>query len=219
MFDTRTAIAALLAGGAAIASVQLGRAADTTAEADLAAPAAAVAAVADDPTAATPPRPAEVRNVLNYYFSPDAELPVLTDFKLCSGVHREGRLKNECTEEIRGESLRPGQSVYAWMNFLVPRGERGRVLMQYRHDGITRDTSKFSISGAVRYRTWRRIRLGRSGEWQVPIWFENEAGVRQIEQLSIRVGAPAAADAGEWLDNTDEPRAPAAAASLSLLDE
>ncbi len=211
MFDTRTAIAAVLAGSAAIASVQLGRAAEPPSHPSHPPQPASEPAIAADSAAAgdaeaaqvfTPPRPAEVRNVLNYYFSPRAQLPVLADFKLCNGVHRSGRLKNECREEILGESLRPGQSVYAWMNFLVPRGQRGRVLMQYQHDGITRDISKFSINGAVRYRTWRRIRLGRSGEWQVPIWFENDAGVQQIERLTIRVAdtladTPPAVAAGE----------------------
>ncbi|MEM7292779.1 MAG: hypothetical protein AAF420_05190, partial [Pseudomonadota bacterium] len=78
-------------------------------------------------------------------------------------VHREGSDKNNCTHEIASDALQPGQSLYLWMNFMVPRNQQGKVLVQLNHDGVTRDTRVMQIAGSMRSRTWRKIRLLRPG--------------------------------------------------------
>jgi hypothetical protein len=136
-----------------------------------------------------PPTAAEVRRVTNYFYSQRESTPLLADYKLCMGIHREGSNKNNCADEIDASTLQPGQSLFLWMNFLVPKGERGKVLVQLNHDGITRGTREMSIRGSMRYRTWRKIRLQRAGEWELPVYYENSDGIEEIERINLQVTA------------------------------
>lgn len=134
-----------------------------------------------------PPTAAEVRRVTNYFYSQRESTPVLVDYKLCKGIQREGSDKNNCAEEVDGDTLQPGQSLYLWMNFLVPKGERGKVLVQLNYDGITRGTRVMSIAGSLRYRTWNKIRLQQPGEWELPVYYENADGIQEIDRINLRV--------------------------------
>ncbi|MEM7292867.1 MAG: hypothetical protein AAF420_05635 [Pseudomonadota bacterium] len=40
--------------------------------------------------ASTTPTSEEVKKVSSYFYNPDVSTPVLADFKLCTGIHREG---------------------------------------------------------------------------------------------------------------------------------
>ena len=99
----------------------------------------------------------EVRNVLSYYYGGSETTPVLVEFKLCEDVHREGIDKNNCKNEIDQHSLEVGESVYAWMNFIVLREQRGEILMQFKHDGVIRGARKANVYGAVPPGIGRRI--------------------------------------------------------------
>jgi hypothetical protein len=136
-----------------------------------------------------PPTAEEVRRVTNYFYNQRDSTPLLADYKLCAGIHREGSNKNNCAGEIEGGALEPGQSLFLWMNFLVPKGQRGKVLVQLNHDGITRGTREMSIRGSMRYRTWRKIRLQRTGEWELPVYYENSDGIEEIERINLQVTA------------------------------
>ena len=132
----------------------------------------------------------EVRNVLSYYYGGAETTPVLVEFKLCEDVYREGIDKNNCKNEIDPHSLEVGESVYAWMNFMVPREERGEILMQLKHNGVIRGARKANVHGAVRYRTWRKITFSRTGEWQIPILYDNTFGVSEVDTVTLTVTDP-----------------------------
>ena len=134
-----------------------------------------------------PPTAAEVRRVTDYFYSHPESTPVLADYKVCTGIHREGSNKNNCAGEVDGNALQPGQSLYLWMNFLVPKGERGKVLVQPNYDGITRGIRVVTIAGSMRYRTWHKIRLPHPGEWELPVYYENANGIEEIERINLRV--------------------------------
>ena len=52
---------------------------------------------------------------------------------------------------------------------MVPKNESGEILMQLKHGGVTRGIRKANVQGAIRYRTWRKIKLSRAGDWELPI--------------------------------------------------
>ena len=137
--------------------------------------------------ASQPPTAEEVKRVTRYFYGNDTSMPVLTDYKLCTGIQREGENRNNCTLEISRESVEPGQSLYLWMNFLVPKSEKGKVLVQLNHDGVTRDTRVMPVAGSVRYRTWRKIRLLRPGDWELPVYYENEDGIAEVDRINLHV--------------------------------
>ena len=141
-----------------------------------------------------PPSAEEVRKVSRYFYSDNATRPVLADYKLCKGIQRDGVDKNNCTQEVPGDTLEPGQSLYLWMNFMLPKGEQGKVLVQLNHSGVTRDTRVMPIEGSMRYRTWRKIRLLRPGDWELPVYYENDGGIEEVDRINLHVKSLVADD-------------------------
>ena len=134
----------------------------------------------------------EVKRVTNYFYNQQAAGPVLADYKICTGIQREGVEKNNCTQEVDINALEPGRSFYLWMNFMVPKGEKGKVLVQLNHDGVTRDTRVMSIAGSMRYRTWRKVKLLRPGEWELPIYYESTTQgtghkIAEVDRITLNV--------------------------------
>ena len=150
---------------------------------------AAVLCCAAQAPASASPAGDQVKQVLDYYYA-ESGAPVLVDFKVCEDVHTEGVDKYNCKDEIDPRALVVGERVYAWMNFMVPREEHGEVLVQLKHNGVIRSTRKADVHGAIRYRTWRRIQLSRTGEWEIPILYENGETVEPIETVYLTVHEP-----------------------------
>ena len=98
--------------------------------------------------------------------------------------------KNNCKNEIDQHSLEVGESVYAWMNFIVPREERGEILMQFKHNGVIRGARKANVHGAIRYRTWRKVQFSRAGEWEIPILYDNALDISEIGTVTLTVNDP-----------------------------
>ena len=65
-----------------------------------------------------------------------------------------------------------GAEVLLWMNFLVPNGDEGRILILFTRQDRVRHTSQVVVKSAVRYRTWKKIPTDRVGEWTVTILHE-----------------------------------------------
>lgn len=128
----------------------------------------------------------EIQRVLGYYYESQGA-PVLVEAKFCTGVHRQGAMKNTCEEEIPPTALVNQEEVYLWMNFMVPAGEKPTILVQMNHKGLTRDTHSFTVESAVRYRTWKKIRFSRAGEWVVPVYHETLDGVAQLSEIKVIV--------------------------------
>ncbi len=151
----------------------------------------AAALLAAGAQAGEAPSGAEVKRVLDYYYSAgDTGTPVLVDFKLCADVHRDGEQRYNCKDEIDRASLEVGTSLYAWMNFMVPKAEKGEVLLQLKHDGVIRGARRAPVEGAIRYRTWRRIDLTRAGVWELPILYDDRRTVRNIDTVTLTVNEP-----------------------------
>jgi len=136
---------------------------------------------ADKPGAETASR------VVDYYYS-DATDPILLSFQLCAGVHDEGPNENNCTETLDPQSIEPGEPVYLWMKFLVPRDASATVLTQLDHKGLTRQTFSRDLGGALRYRTWHRATIDRTGEWEIKVFHEGQDEVTQLHSTVVEVG-------------------------------
>ncbi len=132
----------------------------------------------------------EIKRVTDYYYNQQGSEPVLADYKFCTGIQRDGLGKNNCTSELSDNTLEPGQSFYLWMNFMLPKGDKGKVLVQLNHDGVTRDTRVMDIAGSMRYRTWRKVKLLRPGAWELPVFYENDEGIAEVDRITVNVASP-----------------------------
>ena len=133
------------------------------------------------------PTPAEARKVINYYFNGKGQGAVLMDYKLCKEISKQGDMKNECVTEIADKKVAKGEDAYIWMNFLVPAGEESKILVQYSRNDKVRNTSNISLSGATRFRTWKKIPTGTAGDWKINLIQELESGDVDIGQMKFSV--------------------------------
>ncbi len=136
--------------------------------------------------AADKPSPEAANRVVDYYYS-DAQEPILMAFKLCEGVHEEGPQKHDCTEEVSPDAVAAGEPITLWMKYLVPRDASAQVLTQLDRDGITRQTYSRELEGALRYRTWHRTTLERTGEWTIDVFHEGKGEVTRLHSSRIQV--------------------------------
>lgn len=132
------------------------------------------------------PSQSSINDVVSYYYDGQG-VPILAEYKLCSDIGRVGPERNECLGEIAVENLVQEQAVYLWMSYLVPKGTHSELLLHYNHDGITRDASNLKVSGSIRYRTWKKIKLSRSGHWELPIYAEQNGAYTELDRISLNV--------------------------------
>lgn len=133
------------------------------------------------------PTPAEARKVISYYFNGKGQGAVLMDYKLCKEISQQGDMKNECVADIANNKAAKGEDAYLWMNFLVPAGEKSKILIQYSRNDKVRNTSNVSLGGATRFRTWKKIPTGTAGNWKVNLIQELENGDVDIAQMKFTV--------------------------------
>jgi len=153
-------------------------------------------ALAGAPQAA--PKGDEVRRVLGYYYAEGSTAPLLIETRLCSEVGTQGESKNECTGELDPDSITADTETYLWLNFLVPKNASdSKVLIQFNHDGLTRQAREVSLSSGIRFRTWKRFKLDRTGRWTIDVLHDAADGARKLERIDLRVGSPPVADATE----------------------
>lgn len=138
--------------------------------------------------AAELPTSDEVKKVLDFYYDGKGLGVVLIEAKMCRDIEREGDLKNECAGQIAGQPINKGDEVYLWMSFMVPSGdEKQKIIVQFDNGGVTRMVRNLEISGSLRYRTWRKLVFDRSGQWSAKIVHDQEAGARELGQVSFTV--------------------------------
>ena len=128
----------------------------------------------------------EIQKVLDFYYADPPGSPILVEIRVCEDVATKGELKNECQKTLSPQAIEVGKSGYLWMNFMVPR-EAGdqHLLVQFNHDGVTRLTRQISLTGAIRYRTWKKFELDRPGQWSVKILHDTPQGSAEIEALYL----------------------------------
>jgi len=148
-----------------------------------------VAAIAFTPCLAlaqAQPSPAEIKKVLEYYYGSKDDAVVVVDTRLCSDVATKGENKNECTATVSSSAIEVGQPSFLWMNFFVPSqaGEQ-KILVQFNQNGVTRMTRQLTLSGSIRFRTWKKFALDRPGKWSVKILQDKQAGVKELASFAL----------------------------------
>ena len=127
-----------------------------------------------------------INKVVSYYYGADSK-PVLAEYKLCRDIGTYAEQKNECIDEIDAAGLEKDQTVYLWMSYLVPKGADANLLLHYNHNGITRDASALKVSGSIRYRTWKKLKLSRTGVWEMPIYIEQDGQYSELNRITVNV--------------------------------
>ena len=133
------------------------------------------------------PTAAEVRKVIDYYYQGKGKGVVPMEYKLCQQIAEQGVNKNNCEVEIPGGKVKKGEDAYVWMKFLVPADDQAKILLQFSRDKLVRDTSNVTLTGATRYRTWKKLPTDTPGEWRINIVEEMSNGDEQIGQLEFSV--------------------------------
>lgn len=127
-----------------------------------------------------------INKVVAYYYGGE-EKPLLAEYKLCRDIGSVDNEKNQCIDELDPHSLEQNQVVYLWMNYLVPKGADSDLLLHYNHNGITRDASTLKVSGSIRYRTWKKLKLSRTGLWEMPIYMEQNGQYTELQRITVNV--------------------------------
>lgn len=120
--------------------------------------------------AAELPSQTEVKKVFDFYYYGQGKGVVLIDAKFCRGVHKEGEEKNNCKDDLTGQTVAAGEEIYLWMAYIVPKGDdKQNIIIQLYQGTIPRNMKTLQVSGALRYRTWRKYTVKKPGTWSVRI--------------------------------------------------
>ena len=85
-------------------------------------------------------------------------------------------------------TLKKDEQYMIWMMYVVPRGDEvSDIIVQLNQNGITRFTKDVSVSGSIRYRTWKSFSLNRAGEWEIKVFHDKEDGIEVLNQLLVTV--------------------------------
>ncbi len=133
------------------------------------------------------PTPQEARKVINYYFNGKGQGVIPMEYKICKEISLKGETKNECVTEIFNKTLAKGEEAYLWMNFLVPAGDKSKILLQYSRKNKVRNTSNITLGGATRFRTWKKIPTTTTGDWNVTMVQELDNADLDIGQMKFSV--------------------------------
>ncbi|MDJ0885288.1 MAG: hypothetical protein QNJ48_14070 [Desulfobacterales bacterium] len=134
-------------------------------------------------TAQERPSADDVRRVVDYYYRGQGQGVVLAQHFLCSEVSTEGADKNECRLKHDLPVVNLASEVMLWMNFLVPSGDQGDLLLLFSRQGRVRHTATITVKGAIRFRTWKKIPTDKAGDWTVTIL--QELGDTDLELASF----------------------------------
>jgi len=134
------------------------------------------------------PSPVEIKKVLDYYYGPTSDAIVLIDSRFCTDVASQGENKNECTARVPAQGIEVGKPVFLWMNFFVPANASDReILVQFKQGGVTRMTRQLTLSGSVRFRTWKKFTLDRPGLWSVKILQDKLGRAEDVASMSLTI--------------------------------
>ena len=138
-------------------------------------------------TAQERPSADDVRRVVDYYYRGQGQGVVLAQHFLCAEVSTEGTDKNECRLKHDSPVVNLGSEVLLWMNFLVPSGDDGDLLLLFSRQGRVRHTASITVKGAIRFRTWKKIPTDKAGDWTVTILQELGESDLELATLSYQV--------------------------------
>jgi len=67
------------------------------------------------------------------------------------------------------------------MNFLIPTDDQAKIYVSFSRNNRIRQTVDFTLPGAFRYRTWKKIPTDTTGNWTVHIF-------QELEDMDIDLG-------------------------------
>lgn len=134
------------------------------------------------------PTAGEARKVIDYYYHGKGQGAVLMDLQTCEGVGLEaGPQKNECLKNIDPGQIQIGQELQVWMNFLVPVDDTAEIIVSFSRKDKVRHTANVKLTGATRFRTWKRIPTDKAGLWTLTIIQELEDRDLELGRLQYKV--------------------------------
>jgi len=137
--------------------------------------------------AAETPTPAEAKKVFDFYYHGQGQGVVLMETKLCAEIGKQGDTKNECTIDLNNSPAK-GQIANLWMTFLVPKGDKKiAIIIQFEQGGITRMVKNVTLSGSIRFRTWRKVKFNKTGNWTVKIFQEVGDTTKVLKEITLTV--------------------------------
>jgi hypothetical protein len=111
------------------------------------------------------PPPKAVKEVVDYFYSGQAQGPILTDAKLCKSI-----AALECETAIDPKAVALGEVIHVWMQFFVPKGAMyDDIIVEYKHEGVPRHLKARSVEGSIRYRVVDKFKLDKPGKWTITI--------------------------------------------------
>ncbi len=142
------------------------------------------------------PSAEEARKVITYYYDGKGSGAILMDHVLCQEVGQEGPEKNQCISDNDPGQVAQGQELFVWMSFLVPSEDKADIIVTFSRKGKVRRTASVKLSGATRFRTWKKIPTDKAGSWLVSVMQELEdkdleLGSFQYEVIETTQPAPA----------------------------
>ncbi len=133
------------------------------------------------------PTSAEAFKVIQYYVEGKGQGALLVDYKLCSEIGKDGPEKNECVSDFSGNQVKAGEEAMIWMNFLVPTNDEAKIYISFSRNNRIRKTVNFTLPGAFRYRTWKKIPTNAPGNWTIHIFQELENTDIDLGKLNYMV--------------------------------
>ena len=129
------------------------------------------------------PTPESALSFLNFYYNGQGQGVVLTEMKVCTAIE-----ENECANNAVVNSLKKDEQYMIWMMYVVPREDKvDNIIVQFNQNGMTRYTKQVSVSGSIRYRTWKSFSLNRVGEWEIKVFHDMEDGFDVLNKLLVTV--------------------------------
>jgi len=118
------------------------------------------------------PSSQDAKKVMDYYNHGKGSGAILVDHTLCQEMGKEEETKNDCTLSFDGNDIKIGDSIYLWMNFMIPVDDTADIFITYTRNKRIRKTQKIKLNSAFRYRTWKKIATEKPGLWTIQIFQE-----------------------------------------------
>lgn len=117
-----------------------------------------------------------------YYYNGSGRDVVLADMQICDSVEQ-----NECSGAA-GKELVKGRTYMVWMSFVVPRDDQNQnIIIQFNYNGMTMKTATATVSGSIRYRTWKGFVPNKSGTWEIVVIHDKGEQTSTIRKMNVTV--------------------------------
>ncbi len=134
------------------------------------------------------PTPKELRRVWHHYRYGQGRGPILGELIACLRVdeRRVSPTRFECLEPVEGP-VPSGTRVYAWSAWLIPKGERAQITVEFRREDVVRQSRSIELQSlAPRQRSFSSARLSKPGRWTIVV----KEGDIELDKASLVIAPP-----------------------------